>query len=502
MGPACAAVALSATALVFAAGSHAEDRFAVYGIRVLDRITDVMAADLDGDGLEDVIVLHTKGFPPEGERWVSFFWQRPDGGFSTAADLAWELPDSVVAVDVGDIDGDPGVELMVLTPEGVSRAACDRTDGRVTLEPVIGGVDGALLPSKETAPVIDFTQDWTGDGRDDIAVMSPGAVLMFDSLPDYSFADPETVEVESRVGISVNETEDGRQFPAVSLTSRIPFLEPVDLDGDGDFDLVVHWDDHVRFHLRNDGALSRTPDRSLWLRLLSESERSSLDLELGVTVIDVDGDGIGDLYGGKSARQGVSDFSSSLVLYFGDGSLNFEGEPDWKADVQGMSQGHWIDLDGNGRRELVLPVVSLGIADIIRILISKNVKVQFYFYFVPETREIPQEPDFVKEVTLEVGLEEGGEAQIVDFEGDYNGDGRKDMVVATEKDELSVFLGKEPSKGELFERRPEEKIPVQTFGHFDALDLNGDGRDDMILYYRANPKMRSRAAILVNVGPW
>jgi hypothetical protein len=502
MGPACAAVALSAIALAFAAASGAADRFAVYGIRVLDRITDVLAADLDGDGRDDIVVLHNKGFPPEGERWVSFFWQRPDGGYSTAADLAWELPDSVVAVDTGDVYGDPGVELLLLTPRGVSRAVCSRRARTVSVAPVISGVAGALLPSKERAPAIDFAQDWNGDGRDDVAVMSSGAVLLFNSLPDYVFADPETVQVESRVGISVSTGDDSREFPAVSLTSRLPFLEPIDLDGDGDTDLVVHWADHLRFHLRNDGALSALPDQSLWLRLLDDDEKSRRDFELGVSVIDVDGDGIADLYGGKSTRQGVSDFFSSLVLYFGDGSLDFKREPDWTADVQGMSQGHWIDLDGNGRRELVLPVVSLGIADIIRILISKNVKVQFYFYFVSGAGKMSQEPDFIKDVTLEVGLEEGGEAQIVNFQGDYNGDGRKDMVVATGKDELSVFLGKEPSKGELFEHRPEERIPVETFGHFDAVDLNGDGRDDMILYYKDHPTMSSRAAILVNVGTW
>ncbi len=502
MGPPCAAVALSAVVLTLSASSHAADRFAVYGIRVLDRINDILAADLDGDGRDDIVVLHTKGFPPETERWVSFFWQRADGGFSTAADLAWELPDSVVAVDTGDIYGDPGDELIVLTPNGVSRVVCSRTEGTVSLEPVIDRVAGALLPSKDAAPAFDFVQDWNGDGRDDVAVMSSGGVLIFNSTPGYEFADPEEVQVESRIGISVDDNENGRSLGAVSLNRSFPFMEPIDLEGDGDTDLVVHWDDQVRFYLRSEGALHAEPDYSLWLGLLNEEEKSNVDFELGVSVIDVDGDGIADLYGGKSTRQGVGDFFSSLVLYFGDGRLDFQREPDWKVDVQGMSQGHWIDLDSAGRKELVLPVVSLGVTDIVRILITKNVKVQFYFYFVNEAREVSQEPDFVKDVTLEVGLEEGGEAQIVNFEGDYNGDGRKDMVVATGKDELSIFLGKPPSKGELFEHRPEERIRVETFGDFDPVDLNGDGRDDMILYYRGHPTMSSHAAILVNLGSW
>ena len=108
----------------------------------------------------------------------------------------------------------------------------------------------------------------------------------------------------------------------------------------------------------------------------------------------------------------------------------------------------------------------------------------------------------MKEVTLEVGLDEGGDTQIINFEGDYDGDGRRDMVAATGENELSVYLGKEPSKGELFERKQDEKIQVYTFGEFRPLDLNGDRKDDMILFYRGNPDMRSRASIVVNRGTW
>ena len=79
------------------------DRFAMYNIRVLDRITETAAADLDGDGLKDLVVLHTKGRSPGIERWISIFWHKPEGGFSSAADLTWKLPDEVAAVDMADV---------------------------------------------------------------------------------------------------------------------------------------------------------------------------------------------------------------------------------------------------------------------------------------------------------------------------------------------------------------------------------------------------------------
>ena len=55
-----------------------------------------------------------------------------------------------------------------------------------------------------------------------------------------------------------------------------------------------------------------------------------------------------------------------------------------------------------------MPAINLGITDIVRILLTKKVKVGFNFYFPAADRSISQEPDFVEEVTLEVGFEEGG----------------------------------------------------------------------------------------------
>ncbi len=493
----CAALIVS-----LAGSSSADGRFEVYDIRVLDNITDILAADLNGDGLKDIIVIHTKGYPPRTQRWLSFFWQQPGGGFSTAADMAWRLPDAVAALDVGDMDVAPGEDLFALTPSGVYRMELPGDEGSPRLERVVVGVIGAVLPSMDFVPSLNFVQDWNGDGRDDVGIVSMGELFIFESSEADSLPDPQVLDMESRVGLRVHESGNGESYDEVSVTRHIPSFAPVDLEGDGDSDLVIHWSDQARFFLRRDGTLPSRPDSSLWLRLLDDNEATNRDIELSISVVDVDGDGIADLFGGKSIRQGVGDFSSYVELYFGDGTLDFRRAPDWSTTVQGMSSGHWLDIDGDGRKEFMLPVVSLGITDLVRILLTKKVKVEFYFYVVRENRAISQEADFVKEVTLEVGLDEGGDAQIINFEGDYDGDGRRDMVAATGENELSVYLGKKPSKGELFERKQEEKIQVYTFGEFRPLDLNGDRKDDMILFYKDNPDMRSRASIVVNRGTW
>jgi hypothetical protein len=477
------------------------DKFAAYGMRVLDRITEIAPADLNGDGYEDLVVLHTKGRTPDIERWISVFWHKPDGGFSSAADLTWRLPEEVAAVDVGDVSEDPGMEIIALTPEGASIIDTE-TSGSFSLESIVSGVKGAILPSRDDVPIVDFVQDWNGDGRDDVAIFGSGELYLFLTDGNGLSSSPQICELETEIGLSVERGENGPRLDEVSVTRRLPNLSPVDLEGDGDNDLVAYWDNEVRFYLQENGRFSATPDAASRLDLITEEDREEDDYRFEVSVVDVDGDGMADLFGGKSIGRGVGDFSSTVALHYGDGGLDFGAKPDWSTTVEGMSAGQWLDMDGDGRVELMLPVIDLGITDIVRILVTKNVKIGFNFYFPAGDRKISQEPDFVKEVTLEVGFEEGGQAQIVNFEGDYNGDGRKDLVAATGRMELSVFLGKEPSKGELFSKKPVDKIEVDTFGDFQPLDLNGDGLDDMILYYRGQPEKSSRAKVFINSGDW
>lgn len=501
-GVSAACILCFAAAVLLTSVARADDRFAIYNIKVLDRITEVVPCDLNGDGLTDLAVLHTKGFPPQEQRWVSVFWQKSDGVFSSAADFTWNLPQSVVALDAGDVHENPGEELLVLTPLGVSRLSYPDSASVPELIPVIDTVAGALLPSQDRAPWLDFVQDWDGDGYDDIAIISFGKLLIFKGGGELPFTDPQMIDIDVRVALSAPEDTDGAGFNAVSATRHYPYFLSVDVDGDGDKDLVSHWNDQMRFYLQRDGEFSLEADARVWLEILTDDEKARRDFDIGITVTDIDGDGTADVFAGKSTRQGVADFFSEVDLYFGDGTLNFDREPDWTTMVQGMSRGRWLDLDGDGRKELMLPVVNLGIADLVRILLTKNVKIEFSFYFLGDDRAISDDPDFTKEVKLEVGFDEGGDAQIVNFEGDYDGDGRKDLVVATGKTELSIFLGIEPEKGHLFDKKPREKISVETFGDFKPLDLNGDGREDMILYYREHPEMSARARIIMNVGEW
>jgi len=101
----CAAVIALIAASSPSPAARTGDRasFKLSTLSVADRLLSLEDEDLDLDGLGDILIIHRKGLHPRETRWISIFWQRADGGFSTAADQSWEI-DPDAAVD----DADPG----------------------------------------------------------------------------------------------------------------------------------------------------------------------------------------------------------------------------------------------------------------------------------------------------------------------------------------------------------------------------------------------------------
>ena len=82
---------------------------------------------------------------------------------------------------------------------------------------------------------------------------------------------------------------------------------------------------------------------------------------------------------------------------------------------------------------------------------------------------------------------------------DLDGDGRKDLVIRTAPDTLSVHRG---TASGVWEKEP-ALVPIPPMGTSPdvegyAADLTGDGKDDLVLLYRAPPGGEDRVFVLVS----
>lgn len=290
-----------------------------------------LSADLDGDGLRDVVVanrisadlslLFGRRQPPYLEQALTI----PVGG----------APADVVA---RDLDGDGGHEIFAL----------DATGGVVVPFRVLVSRDILLLPSLPVGPAPSSLQleDLDGDGLEDLAVLSEtmGELRIFRGQGDGTFVAATTITLGNRpthvelvdldrnghldVAVSLLDSGEARVFLStgeLSFGAGMGFpvpggsidVEAADLDGDGILDLTVTSRGLGRVtSLRGQGDGTFTTVTSVFaghsLRAMVV-EDVTLDGRLDVVVAAAEDDALVVLVG-----RGDGTFEEPMVLPVGD----------------------------------------------------------------------------------------------------------------------------------------------------------------------------------------
>lgn len=190
-------------------------------------------ADLDGDGFDDIVSVHESDDVydgvPEGHIRIAFGSSDPD---------SWELvtlaegPDAGAAEDVaiGDIDGDGDLDIV---------AACELAHLIYFENPGHDVRDTASWQRTKPSATLDrgsfirvFVADFDGDERLEIVTANKGA-----QDPTKARQEPKEISVFSIDGDPLNDAAWNEH-----VLTRVPWpinAEPVDLDGDGDPDVVA-----------------------------------------------------------------------------------------------------------------------------------------------------------------------------------------------------------------------------------------------------------------------
>jgi hypothetical protein len=287
--------------------------------------TGVRAADVDGDGHADLIVINQGAVGIPGSSGVRVFWGDGTGGYSAANSSGGTISTSISSVDVWDPDQDGDLDLLVARDLGAGGTILlwVRHDGGRTLvvpgDRMVGDpFDGTSteLPAAPTGPVIGADLD--GDGaRNDAAVMTAtGLVAVFDfnGLPLF------------------------RQVAVGGLGASPVGLAAGDLDGDGDTDfaagdagageaVVVRGDGPRVFEVRTAGV-----HNVLLVPGQVTTDRDFLQVQLSVIegLVWEDNDGDGAFDSGEPPLAGWTVFLDSS----GDGAIQAD-EPQSVTDGQG-----------------------------------------------------------------------------------------------------------------------------------------------------------------------
>lgn len=249
-----------------------------------DRMRDIEAADVDGDGQEElVVVTHDAGVVAVGDE--------AEGGAWTFQEMD-EKPDTFVhEVEVGDVDGDKKPEFYVTPsarnkasgasqPGGVARY--DYRDGKYVRTDVVAWTESH---AKEI-----LVTDLDGDGVDELYVAKEGHVEKAEGGGKPVLVEPAKV-VRMVPGGRGEWTE--RVVATLNDEKQCRFLTAGDVNHDGKKDLVAAGMDTGLWMLdrQADGA---------FVNVLIEA--NSGGFEHATDVADLDGDGKLEIYAASEKR--------------------------------------------------------------------------------------------------------------------------------------------------------------------------------------------------------
>jgi hypothetical protein len=409
--------------------------------------------DFNGDGKPDLAVAN------KDSNNVSVFLGNGDGSFRNAVN--YNVGAGPVSLAVADFNGDGKQDLAV----------ADGKDNNVTL--LLGNGDGTfragLAVPAGTNPLSVAAADFNGDGKQDLAVVSGGKVNVLLGNGDGTFAAPVAYDANFNPTAVVVGDFNGDHKPDIAVAHAFPSGDGVSVllnNGNGTFAAAVKY---------NAGGNAAT-----------------------LTVGDFNGDGKLDL---ATANGGFGNNSVSILLGNGDGSFgaplayaadqnpvavaagdfNKDGKQDLvvvNADSKDVSL-----LIGNGNGTFVAPRIYPGIS-------SPGVVVAGDFNGDGKTDVVVANTGSLDGTTLSVLLGNGdgtfkdplkvtgGASPRALVAGDFNGDGKLDLVMINDRDKnLDVFLG----NGDGTFKSPVGYAAGASPVGLAVGDFRGDGKLDLVV---------------------
>ncbi len=402
-------------------------------LRLPGRVVTAVAADVEGDGEADLLVFWKQGFPPASRSMLSVF-PGAGGKLATTARQVFALAKDTVAFDVADVRFDGKADVLALTKDGLSVYPAG-TDGKLAEkpEPLLKAMTLAALPHEDHVPRLRlfFALDKEVKGLL-VPTVPIGTVSLYTGQlgKDWALKQMLRVPMRANVHTGLEDVRDEWDFSA-SFRFAVPLWTDVDQNGDGVKDLIfLSQDSAAVFRGRPDGGFPKTPDLYRSFGLISPEERLKPSLQARGQAADVNGDKRIDLMFVKTVG-GISNMKSDLAVFL----ANPDGSYPVAAQLRQVRSGYGssarlVDVNRDGRTDLVRPVVDMGISAMAKILLAGKIDVVFDVFLAGE-KGLGPKPDFTFESPFGIDLRSAQEltGPYPILGEDFTGDGVADLVV-------------------------------------------------------------------------
>jgi len=459
---------------------ESEAPFALETLRVPGRALEAWPARFDpARGDRSLVVVSVEGSPPAETRRLCVFSRTAGGTFEREPGVMIETEPGEVAFDIAPVAPDGPDALILLASDGlrVVSPRAPREARRIAVDP-----PAPLPPRSRELGRLAFVGDWAGDGapRALVPALDGGRLVPLGAGPPARLIFPVRAEYEPRT--------NGPRIRDELLLAELhwPALERAQDDGDGRPDLFVMSRFSVGVHRLGPGGLAERATRTLPMRPFSaEEELRPRATSLRLFAQDLDGDGLADLVVHRTAGTLLRSRSLTEIFLNPGGGVRDLSAPSLRLEEpDGLVTLEPRDLDRDGRMELVQARLGFGVMQVARILTTRRAEVDLRVTPIPQaavTEGSAPAPSFERAISLRLDFGAGRVVGLLPTaEGDWNGDGRQDLVYGRGGDELVLQLGSAEPGGPGFGGAVvAQAAPSEGLGR--VADLDGDGLDDLVL---------------------
>lgn len=480
------------------------DIFSAQSLTIEGRILSVIPTDLDGRRSAEIVVVHKTGVYPKEKRWISIFSTGNFTQYLTTVRQRWEIDPAATMFEVGDVAPSPGKEIFYLTGQGISYYPQEE-DGNFSTTPhhLLSSPTITVSPAVGSLPRMHLFADWKCNGRKGLLLPQFDSLVFFDRSRSEKWRKAERVTMVPRNFLYSDQADDGafRDF-SLHAAFRLPRIFVEDFNGDSHPDLLLTQQESVTVYLhQSDGHFSPEPSTTVVFPVRPSGKDSETSLSFLSTPVDVNGDKFVDVIVTLTKSTGKF-LERKIIIYIFLNQQNpddpFSSQPAQTITVDGITPGVNIeDVNGDGRRDLLLSYIRVGFWNIFKNLLSKRVDVNTSIYLLRNDDHYPSQPDSHRKTSYQIDLthEVSFRGTWPTLEGDFSGNGHRDLLIA--RDEKITIYPKNPD-GDLFSK-PLIQSGVFTSPFLHIVDLNSDGRDDLLFYEK---KKDGKICILLNTGDW